>query len=332
MASTDDLRTSFQEDITPEQSNAERPSTNAQSSENLNTQMHIQSTVTQETSQKPPLWKGYLCVFSACCFQLFNGYMYVWGNIAPYVISYYHYKGDISATLASSVIVIPLSYLFNTVCCPIGSYLHTIMDPRLLHFFTSSMMLMIIFASSFMKTWWTFVALYGILFPGVLGFQSFVSLICAWEWFPAKQSIVTGVVFSAFGLSSFFFGFITTYLVNPENEKPKVPDDGTITSDSLYSIEIANKVPHMLRVNTAICAVLAILGLIGISRNPEFVRQEKIKKREELLQKQTSEDAQTTAITIKDCLKSAKFWQLFVMLFLGIFYCTYNLSVYKINA
>lgn len=207
--------------------------------------------------------------------QLNNGYMYIWGNIAPYVISYYHYKGDAAATLTTSVIILPLSYLVNAATTPIGTYLYTVMDARLLHFIVSLGMVVIIAATSYMQSWWAYVVFQGILFPCVMGFQSLVSLQCAWEWFPDKQSIVAGFVLACFGISTFFFGFITTYIVNPGNAKPTVPDDGS-TTDSLYPIDIADRVPIMLRTNAAIVAVLAVLGLLGVSRNPEFVRQQQI--------------------------------------------------------
>ena len=41
---------------------------------------------------------GYLSIAGAICIHLMIGNLYLWGNIAPYVISYYHWKGDNDAT------------------------------------------------------------------------------------------------------------------------------------------------------------------------------------------------------------------------------------------
>ena len=38
--------------------------------------------------------------------------VYLWGNIATYVISYYHFLGDDDATLSIASICFPLSWFF----------------------------------------------------------------------------------------------------------------------------------------------------------------------------------------------------------------------------
>ena len=42
---------------------------------------------------------GYVTVVSGIMIHLFCGNLYLWGNIANYVISYFHYLGDEQATL-----------------------------------------------------------------------------------------------------------------------------------------------------------------------------------------------------------------------------------------
>ena len=44
--------------------------------------------------------------------------------------------------------------------------------------------------------------------------------MCSWEFFPEKKGTITGMIFCAFGISSFFYGFIAMAIVNPHNEKP----------------------------------------------------------------------------------------------------------------
>jgi len=52
---------------------------------------------------------------------------------------------------------------------------------------------------------------------------------------------MTGLIVGAFGLGAFFFGFITTAIVNPDNERL----DKDAPLPHYYSEEVANRVPKM---------------------------------------------------------------------------------------
>jgi hypothetical protein len=54
---------------------------------------------------------GYLTVASGIAIHLFCGNMYLWGNINNYVVTYFHYLGDDQATIANSVVVLPISFM-----------------------------------------------------------------------------------------------------------------------------------------------------------------------------------------------------------------------------
>jgi OFA family oxalate/formate antiporter-like MFS transporter len=44
--------------------------------------------------------------------------------------------------------------------------------------------------------------------------------MCAWEWYPNNRGIITGIILAGFGFGAFFYGFISTAIVNPNNLKP----------------------------------------------------------------------------------------------------------------
>jgi hypothetical protein len=50
--------------------------------------------------------------------------------------------------------------------------------------------------------------------------------------------MVSGVILGAFGLGSFFYGFISMALVNPNNESPELYSNG----QKYYSEDISNRV------------------------------------------------------------------------------------------
>ena len=70
-----------------------------------------------------------MTVFGAVCIHLFCGALYLWGNIASYMVSYFHYDidghiGDPNATLKSAVAVMPIQVLMASCTMPIGAFLH----------------------------------------------------------------------------------------------------------------------------------------------------------------------------------------------------------------
>jgi OFA family oxalate/formate antiporter-like MFS transporter len=74
-----------------------------------------------------------------------------------------------------------------------------------------------ILIASFAETWTLFAVFYGGVFPMGIGLLYWTPIICAWEWFPDRKGLITGLIIGAFGFGAFIFGFITTWIVNPEN-------------------------------------------------------------------------------------------------------------------
>jgi len=84
-----------------------------------------------------------------------------------------------------------------------------------------------IFIASYMHNWWTFVFFYAVLFPIGIGIVYWIPIICAWEWFPERKGLVTGAILAGYGFGSFIFGFLSTAMVNPNNVRPEILDDGS---------------------------------------------------------------------------------------------------------
>ena len=75
-----------------------------------------------------------------------------------------------------------------------------------------------ILAASLVDAWILFVVFYGGVFPIGVGLLYWTPIICAWEWFPERKGLISGLIIGAFGFGAFIFGFITTAIVNPENK------------------------------------------------------------------------------------------------------------------
>ena len=222
-------------------------------------------------------FRGYLCVIGGMCIHLFCGNQYLWGNIANYVVSYYHYQGDPNATSKISFVVKPISTCATIAFASLGSFLIKRFRLRVLMTAGSIVMLSSVFMASCVKTWWPFVIFYAVLYPMGVGMVYWPAIICSWEWFPERKGLISGLIVGAYGLGAFIFSFVSTAVVNPNNQSPAVPMDGSGTTDKLFSKEVSDRVPTMFRVCLICWAALCFAAICLVSRNPEFVKKEEAK-------------------------------------------------------
>ena len=54
--------------------------------------------------------RGWQTVIGGVLIHLMVGNLYLWGNVSPYVISYFHYKGDMLVNDSLTISVIPISF------------------------------------------------------------------------------------------------------------------------------------------------------------------------------------------------------------------------------
>ena len=98
-------------------------------------------------------------------------------------------------------------------------------------------------------------------------------MLCGWEWFPDNKGLVSGIILAGYGFGAFFYGYISTALVNPHDIQPH--KDG----DKLFPQEVSDNFPKMFRICLISWAVLCSIGIIFVRRNPEFVKNQKISER-----------------------------------------------------
>ena len=99
----------------------------------------------------------------------------------------------------------------------------------------------------------------------------FVALICAWEWYPDKKGLVTGLTLGGYGFGSFIFAQISTKLVNPEGVNASVYDPKNDVT--YFDKAIANRVPFMIRTLVYIWSVFVLIALLLISRKPKIAKE-----------------------------------------------------------
>jgi OFA family oxalate/formate antiporter-like MFS transporter len=67
-----------------------------------------------------------------------------------------------------------------------------------------------------------FLIVYASLFGIGIGFSYLTPLMCAWNHYPQKKGLVTGIILGSFGLGSFIFDLLSTYICNPYNIPPSI--------------------------------------------------------------------------------------------------------------
>ena len=128
----------------------------------------------------------------------------------------------------------------------------------------SAIMIISIYIASLMTSWWGFVFWYCVMFPIGIGMVYWTPIMCGWEWFPENKGLISGLVVAGFGFGAFIFGFISTGIVNPDNEKADVHFIHDGVTDKIFPYDVARKVPHMFRICLIFWSIFALIAILGV--------------------------------------------------------------------
>lgn len=197
--------------------------------------------------------------------MFYLGCFYLWGNIDVYVLSYFHeFNPDLSYGFI--FIVDTLLITANTIGYNIGSFLmqRLRLAPKVVVGFGGGFALTGVFLSSYTKKLGPYLSLYTGMNGLGCGMCYMVPLICAWEYFPEKKGMMTGIIIGAYGFGSFIFSLLSSHLVNPNKENPTINGGDII----YFSPDVANRVPYMIRVLSYIWTGFVLIAVILITRKP----------------------------------------------------------------
>lgn len=163
-------------------------------------------------------WTKIRAVVCAMIANLMIGAYYFYSNINSYVAAYLASFDD-SVTPKDTLLIMPVWI----VCQSLGT-IASIKLCALFGFPAVSNLAYACFALCslamvFVKNYWMFVFIYGVLAGLSIGLGYMPSLFIAWTYYPNKKSIVTGVALFTAGISASILSPFSTAIVNPNNQK-----------------------------------------------------------------------------------------------------------------
>ena len=175
-----------------------------------------------------------------------------------------------------------------------------------------------VFSTSFITSYAGIIIVYGLIYGIGVGItvipkQYTTPLIVSWSHFPEYKGRISGIIISGFGFGSAIFNLVATGMVNPGNAKP----DHKIHGQKYFKSDIAERFPSVLRYLALIYLVLSVIGIMLLSRPT--------KKDEKLVDNKDIDECPS----IKDGVKSKRFWFLFGMALMSITPGLYIMNVYK---
>ena len=196
--------------------------------------------------------KAYLSLISAILINFITGNLFSFPSLIPYYQSYlfYEYGNQEKISLMKLYFIAPVGIFVQNAFISLIGLVDKKIGVRILVILST----IALFLSNVIM--YFSIEYYLLLFSYVLfGFSScstyYTSLRNCWKYFPNRKDLISGIIFSSFGLSSFAFTSIADLIINPDN----IPKDG-----KYYSKQISYRFLKYIKIFT-ICAV--IIGAIS---------------------------------------------------------------------
>eukprot|EP01017_Pseudomicrothorax_dubius_P003105 TRINITY_DN10362_c0_g1_i1.p1 TRINITY_DN10362_c0_g1~~TRINITY_DN10362_c0_g1_i1.p1 ORF type:complete len:477 (+),score=46.34 TRINITY_DN10362_c0_g1_i1:143-1573(+) len=269
--------------------------------------------------------KGMTVVFGGFMFNLVLGTFHLWGSISIYVASYLR-TFDPSITTDQLNIVFPFMGLALHTTMPFGIYVAEkigTMKLGLLVIFSNSLCILL---SSWSESYWGFILSYTIV-PGLCkGLAYMLPCYTGWKYYPQNQGRVAGIVFCGYGLGTFGFNYLATFLVNPNNVSASLEVMQGEVRKLYFPEEVSTRVPLMLQglaiayliVGGIASYLIEVPGFRAESESPEspqlnqsrnFEYQAVANAADEKDMKELEEKVNREEI--RQCIRSRAFWVLF---------------------
>ena len=160
--------------------------------------------------------KGYFSLISSILINLLNGNLLSFSNLIPYYHLYYKHNETERITLMQLYFIAPIWIFVDNVFPSFMGIIDIKLGIRLLTIFTTISLYISQIIIYFSVEYYLLIISYFIFGFGVSA-TYYQTVKNCWKYFPEKKDLMSGIIFSSFGLGSFVFTSIADYIINPDN-------------------------------------------------------------------------------------------------------------------
>ena len=162
------------------------------------------------------MYIGWRSVIGAFLIQLCLGNLYIWSFLTLYVTSYLR-RYDDTLDYYDTITVYATSLGVQGLMMIFGGYLeHFIGSTKAVVAIGCLLVLTSCLIASLSKSLLNYIMFYGGLFGAGFGIAYSSSIVLCVRLNPERKSLVTGCIVAGIGLGAFLFGYVASWIINPE--------------------------------------------------------------------------------------------------------------------
>lgn len=173
------------------------------------------------------------------------GSQYAWGNMSPYIVSYFRNQGK-EATASQFYAILPLIVVVSTFIFPFGMKLSSKIGSRRVVLVGAILLCVSTYVVSVFLYPLTFFFVWAVGFGIAKGFLYPAPLRASWSHLPGRKGFVSGAIVSGLGFGAFIYGIVVNRLVNPDNLQPVQQETPDGHFETVFPPEVSERVPKML--------------------------------------------------------------------------------------
>lgn len=134
-----------------------------------------------------------------------------------------------------------------------------------------------VFICSYAKSLALFAFFYSFVVGFGFGLIYMLPLRNAWLFYPNKKGMVSGIILSCYSIGAIIFNFLSSAIVNPNNESPTLIIPVGNAFEKLFDpdSDVVNNVPHMLRVLSYCFMGMSLLATLLITKKSTKTKKSK---------------------------------------------------------
>ncbi|CAD2090357.1 monocarboxylate transporter, putative [Plasmodium vinckei brucechwatti] len=201
----------------------------------------------------------YIVLVGAFLYNLNIGILNSYGNLNIYLTSYLRYKGN-NVTYRSVSFIYELTVITLGISMLLGNYVQQKLGERLTIFISCIGTFISFYLSSiYTHSYYLLCLFMGITYAIGYGISFTIPLSCAYKHFTNNRGLISGIVISAISLSPFLYCPLQTLIINRNNVLPV--QYGSDSKEMYFKdVNVLNRVPYVLFIQSIIFLVLATLG------------------------------------------------------------------------